>query len=96
MTSLHVITQPEDPGMALARAAAVVMGSIRETMDLRTPEQLPAGECAVKVCGDWYGYAGLDSQGRMVLWGEGDRSPSMYPPTEGETFAWRLLIGGTE
>lgn len=83
----------EASGLAMARAAAQVMGSIRETMDLRIPEQLPAGECSVKVGGDWFGYAGLDSQGRMVLWAKGDRSPSLYPPNEGESFVWRPLIG---
>jgi hypothetical protein len=102
MVALEVVTQPcEDADMALVRAAASLMANIREDMglspiplDLRRPaEELPAGECVVRVCGENYGYAGLDSKGRMVLYAEGIRDPFFYGPTVGERFVWRPLIG---
>lgn len=79
--------------MALARSAASIIGEIRDRMNELPAEELPEGECSVKVAGEWYGYAGLE-RGQLVLWGEGDRCPSLYPPSEGETFPWRPLIGG--
>ena len=94
MTHLEVFTQPEDPGVALARAAASMLREIRETMDLRTVDQLPTGECAVKVGGEWYGYAGVDSRGVMTLYK--DDVPHFYPSSEGEPFVWHLLIGGID
>lgn len=84
----------EASGMAMARAAASVMGSIRETTQMRTAEELPAGECAVKIGDQWFGFEGMDSRGRMVLWAEGGVGPHIYGPNDGETFLWRDLIGG--
>lgn len=82
--------------MALVRAAATLLPAIRETANMLEAHELPEGECSVKVGGEWFGFAGLDEQGRMVLWGEDASGPAVYPPTEGETFPWRPLIGGVE
>ena len=78
---------------AQIRAVTPLLQQIRDdARDLRTADQLVHG-VAVKVCGDWYGFDGLDTQGRMVLWAAGHRDPFVYGPTNGETFLYRELIG---
>lgn len=87
------MTTIETADQAIMRAARVAMDAIRcEVSDLKTADELP-DECAVRVCHDWYGFGGLDSQGRMVLWRAGLDDPFFYGPTTGDTFAWRPLIG---
>ena len=76
---------------AQVRALRPLLENIRATT-LLAADELPE-HCAVKVLGQWYGFDGVDSKGRMVLWAEGHRDPFFYGPTVGETFPWRELIG---
>lgn len=84
----------EASGKAMARAAAQVMGSIRETTGVR-PEQKSPYELVVdeyvRVAGHWWRFGGLMDDGRrMVLWSlEGATDPFVYGPTHGELFVWQ-------
>lgn len=77
------------------RALGSLLHDIAATA-FRTAGELVPNECQVRVHHDWYGFGGLDSRGRMILWAQGHRDPFLYGPTTGETFPWRDLIGGGE
>lgn len=77
----------EASGMAMARAAASVMGSIRETMDLKSPAQLVPGEY-VRLAGEWVRFVGLDPDGGLRVYRVDSACSWTYPPTDGETFVW--------
>ena len=86
--NVDISARTEDAGMALVRAAASVMETIRgdtPTDDgLLTAVQLPVG-CAVKVAGQWCGFEGM-RDGAMVL--STSTAGFTYIPSVGERFVW--------